>query len=108
MVFSSITFILIFLPVSMLVYLGSWLIFPDRFKFKILNIILLLLSLTFYAWGEPSYIVLLIVSVFLNYFFALAIEVNRGQMNAFVWLWIGIITDVLFLIFFKYIHASNA
>ena len=104
MVFSSITFILIFLPVSMLVYLGSWLIFPDRFKFKILNIILLLLSLTFYAWGEPSYIVLLIVSVFLNYFFALAIEVNRGQMNAFVWLWIGIITDVLFLIFFKYIN----
>lgn len=65
MIFSSIEFLLFFLPVFLLVYR----LVPDRMK----NAVLLLGSLIFYAYGEPKYLVLLMVSVLVNYFFGLHI-----------------------------------
>ena len=60
MLFSSITFLFLFLPVVMAVYY----IVPGRAK----NIVLLIASLFFYAWGEPVYVVLMILSILFNYF----------------------------------------
>ena len=60
MLFSSITFLFLFLPIVLAVYY----LVPERAK----NIVLLLASLLFYAWGEPVYVVLMILSIALNYF----------------------------------------
>ena len=59
MLFSSITFLFLFLPVVLAVYyLVPW---------KVKNIALLIASLFFYAWGEPVYVVLMVLSILLNY-----------------------------------------
>ena len=55
MLFSSITFLFIFLPVTLALYF----IVPHKFR----NIIMLIASLIFYAWGEPVYIILMLLSV---------------------------------------------
>ena len=60
MLFSSITFLFLFLPVVLAVYY----IVP----YKVKNFVLLLASLFFYAWGEPVYVFLMIFSVLFNYF----------------------------------------
>ncbi len=65
MVFSSMVFLWIFLPVVLLLYLAA-----EKFlknPLKIQNMVLLLASLLFYAWGEPFYVLLLLVSIFLNW-----------------------------------------
>lgn len=63
MIFSSIEFLLMFLPVFLLLY---WMT-PQKAK----NAVLLAGSLIFYAMGEPEYLVLLMMSVLVNYFFGL-------------------------------------
>ena len=60
MLFSSITFLFLFLPIMLAVYY----IAPPQWK----NLLLLAGSLIFYAWGEPVYIILMILSILLNYF----------------------------------------
>lgn len=59
MVFSSIEFLLYFLPIFFIIYA----LVPERFK----NLVLLLGSLIFYAYGEPEFLVLLVASVIVNY-----------------------------------------
>lgn len=59
MVFSSLTFLLVFLPLVLIIYLLS----PKRLK----NGVLLIVSLLFYAWGEPFYVVLIIFSGSVDY-----------------------------------------
>ena len=59
MVFSSMTFLFAFLPVVVLVYMLS----PKQMK----NAILLIASLFFYAWGEPRNILLMLLSIGINY-----------------------------------------
>ena len=71
MLFSSITFIFIFLPATIALNL----IVPERFR----NVILLVASLFFYAWGEPVYVILMILSIFLNYFCGKEIFENLGE-----------------------------
>ncbi|MBR6718873.1 MAG: MBOAT family protein [Oscillospiraceae bacterium] len=66
MVFSSLYFLYLFLPVCLLCYGLS----PSL---KVKNITLTLFSLIFYAWGEPVYILLLLLSVLMNYLFGLGI-----------------------------------
>ena len=68
MLFSSITFLFLFLPIVMAVYY----IVPGRGK----NIVLLIASLFFYAWGEPVYVVLMILSILFNYFCGRDIQAN--------------------------------
>ncbi|HAG12234.1 MAG TPA: membrane-bound O-acyltransferase family protein, partial [Ruminococcus sp.] len=60
MVFSSLFFLYLFLPVCLLCYGLS----PSL---PVKNAVLMIFSLVFYAWGEPTYIVLLLVSVLVNY-----------------------------------------
>ena len=71
MVFSSIEFLLYFLPVFFILY-G---ITPKSLK----NVTLLSGSLIFYALGEPKYLVLLMISIFINYFAGLHIQPARGS-----------------------------
>ncbi len=66
MVFSSATFLIIFLPVTMVLYylLGVTITKSTAVK----NLILLIASLIFYAWGEPVYIILMLISICFNFF----------------------------------------
>lgn len=67
MVFSSSVFLLVFLPLVLVAYF----IVPGR---AAKNCLLLLASLVFYAWGEPTYIVLMVVSIFANWLFGVLID----------------------------------
>ena len=70
MVFSSVTFLFIFLPVTLLLYY----LVPEKGK----NFVLLILSLVFYAWGEPLYVLLMIYSILFNYWMGLLMEKHAG------------------------------
>ena len=95
MVFSSLTFLFIFLPLTLLLYY----ILPDKFK----NFLVLLASLVFYAWGEPVYIVLMILSILFNYFCGLDIgEYVDTPSLAKRKLIFAVAINVLILSFFKY------
>ena len=95
MVFSSIEFIFIFLPIFFLVYY----LLPFRGK----NLWLFIASLAFYSYGvldEPRYILLLIISIVLNYFFGLAI--SRSEQRKSLWLAAGLAYNFAWLFLFKY------
>lgn len=71
MVFSSLVFLFTFLPITLVVYyLAPW---------KIKNIVLLIASLVFYAWGEPVYIILMLLSITFNYFMGRDIDFNQDE-----------------------------
>lgn len=65
MVFSSMTFLWVFLPILLVVYFLA--------QKKLRNYVLLVFSLIFYAWGEPKYIILMLISIVVNYIFGLLI-----------------------------------
>ena len=67
MVFSSLTFVCVFLPIVILLYYVS----PSL---AIRNALLIVASLLFYAYGEPIYIVLMLFSIFINYGFGRMLE----------------------------------
>ncbi len=92
MLFSSMTFLWAFLPC---VFLGCVLLKP---KFQ--NMFLLAASLVFYAWGEPSYVVLIFISIFVNYLFGLAIDRFVSQKKLIFIL--AILFNLLILGYYKY------
>lgn len=71
MVFSSAVFLFVFLPITAFVYYFS--------AAQVKNYVLLIASLFFYAWGEPQYILLMLLSILINYVFGLIIEGIRGR-----------------------------
>ena len=97
MSFSTLIFPLIFLPVSFLLYLLT----PKPAK----NVVLLILSLVFFAWGSPVYLVLLLLSIVFNYFTAqrIAQSAAAGQTKWTRFALIsGVAVNLLILGFFKY------
>jgi alginate O-acetyltransferase complex protein AlgI len=66
------------------------------------NTVLLLASLVFYAWGEPKYVVLMVVTVLLGYVLGLLIERFRGKWPAKLFLILSLTVDLGFLAYFKY------
>lgn len=74
MVFSSAVFLFLFLPFSLLGYY----LLDKRFR----NVFLLLISLLFYAWGEPKFVFVMIGSIFVNYVFALVIYALKEKKHA--------------------------
>ena len=72
MVFTSLNFLLVFFPLCMAAYF-----FANDIKHK--NICLLVFSLFFYAWGEPVYVLLLLIMSFCDWALALLIEKNRSK-----------------------------
>lgn len=73
MVFSNLVFLFMFLPIV----LAAYFLLPKMFK----NFILLLASLVFYAWGEPKYVILMLVSIVMNYIFGLMVHKFRNQIG---------------------------
>ena len=95
MLFSSITFLFLFLPVTVLIYY----LVPQKTR----NLVLLIASLFFYAWGEPVYVVLMILSILLNFFCGKDIGEKRADpVRAKRSLIFAVVMNVLILGFFIY------
>ena len=101
MVFSSMTFLFAFLPVVVLVYMLS----PKQMR----NAILLIASLFFYAWGEPRNVLLMLLSIGINYVFGRIIEADRtSQSKMRAWnLGFAVAWNVLMLGIFKYVSGIS-
>ncbi len=95
MVFSSLTFLAMFLPIVLILY------FSGR-SLKWRNGVLLVASLLFYAWGEPVWIAAMIVSTIINYLCALAIDRSRSVFARRLCLTVGVIVSLAALFYFKY------
>jgi len=93
-IFSSITFLYLFLPITLLVYY----IVPKKLR----NTVLMLASLYFYFCGEPVYTVLLLFSSVSDWLHSLYIEKHRGEKSATAALVSSIIINLALLGFFKY------
>ena len=95
MIFSSIYFIFIFLPIVLLLYF----LVPPIFK----NTVLFISSIFFYAWGEPIYIVLMLFSIAFNFMMGVDIDNHREDKHyQKLNLIFTIIVDLFVLGFFKY------
>ena len=94
MLFSSIPFLYYFLPAVLILYF----IAPKKLK----NSVILLSSLFFYAWGEPKYVILMIVSISVGYILGLLIEKFREKTLSKVFLAISVIFSIGALGYFKY------
>ncbi|MDY2627027.1 MAG: MBOAT family O-acyltransferase [Lachnospiraceae bacterium] len=93
MVFSSLYFLFSFLPLVLCVYF----LVPEFLK----NIVLLLASIFFYAWGEPVYVVLMLFSAVFNYVIGLDLDRTKGyEKNVLLIFAVGV--NLLILGFFKY------
>ena len=96
MVFSSSTFLFLFLPVI----LGGYYLLHPRFR----NCFLLLASLAFYAFGEPKFVVMMIVSIVINYFGAIIICRCKRIGLRKLCLFVGIFLNLSLLVVFKYMN----
>lgn len=98
MLFSSLTFLFGFLPILLILYF----ILKKR-KYK--NIVLLIFSLIFYAWGEPKYIFLMLLTILIVYIFGILID-KFDKENKKILKKISLIICIILilgsLIFFKY------
>jgi D-alanyl-lipoteichoic acid acyltransferase DltB (MBOAT superfamily) len=101
MVFSSTIFLFIFLPLCLL---GYYLL-----HLKLRNIFLLIMSLGFYAWGEPHFVFLMVASIVVNWFFGLAVHSLREKRGAArVALCLTVAFNIGFLFVFKYLNFTIA
>ena len=95
MVFSDSVFICVFLPIV----LAGYYICPKRLR----NSFLLLVSLVFYAWGEPKYVFLMMFSIAINYAFGLLLDRNRKNFRlSKALLALSVVIDIGLLCVFKY------
>lgn len=92
MVFASITFLYYFLPMFLILYF----VVPKKYK----NIVLLIFSIIFYFYGEPKYILLMLIEVLFSYFMTLSLENNKSKRL------LGIIISfhIFLLCVFKYFN----
>lgn len=94
MIFSSTTFLFLFLPLVLILYYNP---FVKSRTFK--NIFLLLASLAFYAWGEPVFVFVMMLSILITWVLGLKIQKSHSK----VILTIGICYHVIVLVIFKYL-----
>ena len=103
MVFSSLIFLFAYLPLTLLTYYAV----PRRWR----NVVLFFFSLLFYGWGEPVYVILMVVSITTAYFFGFRIEKYRDSapQKAKAAMIASLAVNLSFLLFFKYYNffASN-
>ena len=97
MVFSSLLFLFRFLPLVLILYFAA----PRRLR----NLVLLLVSLVFYAWGEPVYVILMIVSILISWTGGLMVDryLCQGRSKAAkISLAVSVAAGLSLLGFFKY------
>jgi alginate O-acetyltransferase complex protein AlgI len=105
MVFSSNIFLFGFLPIVLLFYF----VILKKSRF-LQNIFLFIVSIIFYAWGEPVFVIALLLSIVWNWFCALKIAKNKDKSSIKkLWLVLGVIFDLSILFVFKYLNffANN-
>ncbi|OON95591.1 MAG: alginate O-acetyltransferase [Epulopiscium sp. Nele67-Bin005] len=93
MIFSSISFIFLYLPIVFIIYM----LLPNL---QLKNKFLMIASLLFYAWGEPIYIFLMLILVFINWRYGIKIHENRHLRTQFVKE--AVIINIGLLFIFKY------
>lgn len=96
MVFSSLVFLFQFFPAVLILYY----ILPKRAK----NLCLLISSILFYAWGEPKYVFVLIISIILNYILGILIVNNKKNKSSKRIMILSVCVNILVLCLFKYSH----
>lgn len=94
MVFSSITFLFYFLPIV----IGIYYIVPNKLK----NIVLLLASIFFYFYGEPKYVLIMLLSITCTYIFGILIDKYKKYSKLFLTISICLIAGIL--VYFKYMN----
>ncbi len=95
MVFSSMTFLAFFLPVVT----GLYFLTKNN---NIKNAILIVFSVLFYAWGEPKWIVVMLLTVGVNYLCGLMITRADAKWKKTAWMFVGVGLGIGFLVYFKY------
>ena len=95
MVFSSPVFVFLFLTSTLLLYY----IIPG---IKAKNVLLTVMSLIFYAWGEPVFVLLMLLCIAANYICAVFINKSRGKPSSKVFLTLGCVVSLCMLVAFKY------
>ena len=99
MLFSSLEFLLLFLPVTAVLYF----LIPKGAK----NIWLLITSLFFYAWGEPKFVLIMVSSIIFNYFAARLVEKSADGGRRKFFLILAVIFDLGLLFIFKYLNFAT-
>lgn len=115
MVFSDLLFIFVFLPFFILTYLlGGWIdkrrqLWAERYSTELnrpmlwRNISLIIFSILFYSWGEPIYMMLMLLAVVVNFIAGIFIGNSESTSTRKTWLIIGVAADLLILGSFKYL-----
>jgi alginate O-acetyltransferase complex protein AlgI len=96
MVFSSITFLVYFLPIFLLAYHLT----PNKFK----NACILLFSIVFYAWGGPKFIFVILGTTFLDFFLVNKMHEAKTEKNKKMLLVISLLMNLGLLFYFKYFN----
>ncbi|MBE7045980.1 MAG: MBOAT family protein [Ruminococcaceae bacterium] len=110
MIFADLFFLYIFIPLLAVFYISAYCI--DRIKIKksggeitvsnnMQNIVLVIFSLIFYAWGEPLYILLMLSSITINFYIGKAIDISSDKKSKGA-LILGVAVNILFIAVFKY------
>lgn len=94
MYFSSLLFLYIFLPVTLLLYY----ITPKRYR----NFVLLGMNMIFYGWGEPVFILVMLLSIAVNYFCALRIDKSEDTKIRKIYILVSLVVSLGLLGVFKY------
>ena len=95
MVFSSIVFLYIFLPIMLLIYF----IVPKKLK----NLVMIISSFLFFAWGEINYIPIMLILAVMDFICGKKINENwSNKRKKALYLWIDVGVNLLILFFFKY------
>ncbi|HEX8923181.1 MAG TPA: MBOAT family O-acyltransferase [Patescibacteria group bacterium] len=92
MLFTSPVFLFLFLPVVLVIYY----LLPNKFR----NLVLIGVSLFFYAWGEGKSIAVLLLMITINWIFGLIIDRSKHKIT---WLMAAVICDLAYIFYFKYL-----
>ena len=95
MLFSSTEFLFLFLQVVMILY---YIPFVKNRTYR--NVVLLLASLFFYAWGEPVFVALMVVSIFVNWLIGLQMDHSEKKKS---WLVLSVVWNLALMFVFKYL-----
>ena len=98
MIFSSVIFLFLFLPITLVLYA----VVGPKFR----NAFLLLSSIIFYAWGEKIFTLIMLASITVNYLVGMGIDHFRNRASAKIFLVVGIVFNVLLLSAFKYTNFA--
>ena len=104
MLFSSTVFLYLFLPI---VLFFNFIVFK---KSRLLqNIFLLFASLFFYAWGEPKFVLVMIASIIINWFFGLMVNKKRDNKRVSrLLIALDVVFNLAILFVFKYLTFTGS